>query len=227
PMHYKDITAAIIENKLVETVGKTPVHTVNAQLCSSKNLFKSLGSGIYCLVEESSKATAESTISSKACITASNLIQAYGMFWSREAVNWSKPKLLGLQSSEGAPINFNQMRGIYLLYDNREVIYVGQAIKQSILKRLTDHTKDRLTTRWNRFSWFGLDGVSDDGKIIKLHDPVTISIETLVDAFEGILIEGMEPRQNRKIGDNFGIEYLQKADDTVMTSKMIEHLLKK
>ena len=57
------------------------------------------------------------------------------------------------------------------------------------------------------------------------------SMENLANAFEAILIEGLEPRQNRKGGNDFGFEFIQVPDtemeDEKMTMKVIQKLLKK
>ena len=107
------------------------------------------------------------------------------------------------------------MRGVYLLYDFREVVYVGQAMgDSSIANRLKDHTRDRHASRWNRFSWFGIDKVdSDTGDIIATQDNISIDLNNLIDDLECLLIEEIEPRQNRKGGNNFGNEYYQYVSD--------------
>ena len=73
---------------------------------------------------------------------------AFGMFWRRESVEWSRnPKLLGMQQIGATPVDFNNQRGIYLLYDGREVIYVGRVTDRALGLRLYEHTVDRLATR--------------------------------------------------------------------------------
>ena len=153
------------------------------------------------------------------------------MFWSRENVDWRNANLYGCQNGSSSCINFKDQVGIYLLHDHREVIYVGQAIKQPISKRLADHCKDRLNGRWNRFSWFGFYGISDNGHLITddFHN-TNFSIENVANALEAILIEGLEPRQNRKGGNDFGYEFLQFIDPKIEKKKqreIIEKLLEK
>lgn len=240
PMHYRDITNAIIENNLIKTKGKTPANTVSAILTGNKDLFESLGEGEFKLttfgethglgkgsknVTDAPKGVGQSN-SQEEQHPFTKLIQSYGMYWVRDAINWhSNTRLLGVQSFGADAIDLSEMRGIYMLYDGREVIYVGQAT-DSILKRLIQHTKNRLATRWNRFSWFGIDGVGEDGKLIKIDNNVVTDINTLVDALEGILIEGLEPRQNRRQGDNFGFEYYQEIDREVAKRKLLSEVQK-
>ena len=73
--------------------------------------------------------------------------------------------------------------------------------------------------RWNRFSWFGLLPVSDEGEIGAL--PGSYIATDLIPALEAILIEALEPRQNRKRGDDLAaVEYLQKIDPAIEKKKM-------
>lgn len=143
------------------------------------------------------------------------IITSFGMFWRREAIEWvSTSKLLGMQQIGTTSVDFCKQLGIYLLYDGREVIYVGRSTKRPLGRRLYEHTIDRLSARWDRFSWFGLLPVSDKGKIGTL--PESYIATNLIPALEAILIEALEPRQNRKRGDDLGaVEYIQKIDPAI------------
>jgi len=89
---------------------------------------------------------------------------------------------------------------------------VGRATDQRLGKRLYQHTLDRLNGRWDRFSWFGLLKVTDDAKLVE-KDSASLSADTLIATMEALLIEGLEPSQNRKRGDDFrAVEYLQVRD---------------
>lgn len=77
------------------------------------------------------------------------------MFWRKDAVEWSStPKLLGMQKIGATPVDFFKQLGIYLLYDGREIIYVGRTTDRPLGRRLYEHTLDRLSVRWDRFSRF-------------------------------------------------------------------------
>ncbi len=41
----------------------------------------------------------------------------------------------------------------------------------------------------------------------------SIELKDMINAFEGIMIEGLEPRQNRKAGNEFGDEYIQISEN--------------
>lgn len=241
PMHYRDITNKIIDENLVGSYGKTPARTVSMTLTTSKRIFTRVDEGTYILSasaketvkKKNTNNTKEKQISPQdnmttSCASHEKLVPSYGMYWMRDAINWeSVPKLLGVESAGASPIDLSEMRGIYMLYDGREVIYVGQAIDRPIIKRLLEHTKNRLATRWNRFSWFGLDGIHpDSGKIIKQSEEFTSDLHSLANVLEGILIEGIEPRQNRKQGDNFGFEFYQEIDKEVLKDKLLSNLKK-
>lgn len=245
PMHYRDITDYVIGNNLVDTNGQTPANTVSRTLTTNNDIFEPLGEGEYKLTDVGEKyiinsPKKKSTKDSSTKIPKKDfkelsveaekqiLIPNYGMYWLREGINWEKhPKLLGVQSTGVPPIDLSEMRGVYMLYDGREVIYVGQALDRPILKRLIDHTKNRLANRWNRFSWFGVDTVDPNtAKVIISENTFKIDLSCLVNAFEGILIEGLEPRQNRKQGDNFGFEYYQEIDQEVRKNRLVSELSK-
>ena len=73
--------------------------------------------------------------------------------------------MFGVQTIGATPVNFDKQIGVYPLYDGREIMYIGQAITQTIGERLFQHTKDRLSGRWDRFSWFGLYSVNENGQL--------------------------------------------------------------
>jgi hypothetical protein len=124
-----------------------------------------------------------------------------------------------MQQIGATPVDFHDQLGIYLLYDGREVIYVGRTTDRPLGKRLYEHTLDRLSVRWDRFSWFGLLPVTEDGQIGNL--PATYVAAKMIPALEAILIEAMEPRQNRKRGDDLSaVEYLQKEDPSIAKKKI-------
>lgn len=74
---------------------------------------------------------------------------------------------------------------------------------------------------------FGIDNIhSDSGKIIRQSNEFSSNLHSLANVLEGILIEGLEPRQNRKQGDNFGFEYYQEIDKEILKGKLLSDLNK-
>ena len=94
-------------------------------------------------------------------------------------------------------------------------MYVGRA-EHSLGRRLHEHTVDRLNGRWTRFSWFGLYAVEESGALKASINFARIPVDLVIVTMEAVLIEGLEPRQNRKRGDGFrAVEFLQRSDATL------------
>lgn len=155
PMHYTDIVEEIAKRGLKNYRGATPANTVAAQISTSikdegaESPFVRLGPGLYAL-----KGFATSTIISTApdeletdseLSAPAGLVNAFGMFWDRSKVNWtSRPALYGQQPESTQKTDFSDQKGVYLLYDGREVVYVGRVTDSTLGKRLLVHTTDRL-----------------------------------------------------------------------------------
>lgn len=144
------------------------------------------------------------------------LISAYGMYWRRDYVQWNNsPKLLGAQQLGAKVVDFSRQIGIYVLYDGSRPIYVGQVFAPRLGVRLYEHTRDRLNGRWQRFSWFGLRPVGSGGVLADFEEPASL-LSPLVDTLEAILIEVVEPVQNRRMGNGFSaVEYIQAEDPEI------------
>jgi hypothetical protein len=231
PLHYKEITEKIISDGLRTSLGATPAATVNAQISASiKKLEDSspyvrVAKGTFTLSKKGTSLT--SAKKPPASLPDPDeeeeqyaIVSSFGMFWRREAIEWvATPKLLGMQQIGATPVDFTKQLGIYLLYDGREVIYVGRTTERPLGRRLFEHTIDRMSARWDRFSWFGLLPVSEAGALGKL--PSTFDATKMIPALEAILIEALEPRQNRKRGDDLAaVEYLQRIDPEIEKKKM-------
>ena len=208
-LHYTVIADRIISGGLRKNLGATPRQTVNSLLNQSPK-FKKVSIGIFALASKPENTIQEDEEDSVP------IISSFGMFWRREEVQWVTPnnlQLLGVQekSMQGKDlqeVNFSEQIGLYLLYDRREVIYVGRAKDSTIGKRLCDHLKDRLADRWDGFSWFGFLPVKDTGELGTLQ--TNYDSHRMISDIEAILIEALEPRQNRRRGDNLeAVEYLQ------------------
>ena len=230
PLHYAEIAQAIIDNGYRKQVGATPANTVAAYLAVSiqkhpnpKSPFVKVQRGVYDLRDAkrmpAEKQVEEQTDEAKEDASEMGLINAFGMFWSRDRVKWktSMPRLLGVQQSGSKQVNFTEQVGVYVLYDGRDPIYVGKAIDRRMGPRLFDHTRDRLTGRWNRFSWFGVRGVHANGELTPLPKAQTaLGIGSLIATMESLLIEGLEPPQNRRGGEEFkAAEFIQVIDPEI------------
>jgi len=153
----------------------------------------------------------------------STLIANMGLFWREDCVFWgasnNKGELLGklAGAKRSREVDFRRQRGIYVLYSEFRIIYIGQAGSgnASLFGRLKRHTRDDLAERWDRFSWFGLDPVLSSWRLAATVKRAAPNTETILNHIEGILIHATEPPLNRQ-GGSFGPDverYLQHRDD--------------
>ncbi|MEH0110759.1 hypothetical protein V6N00_13695 [Tersicoccus sp. MR15.9] len=157
----------------------------------------------------------------------SGLIAAFGMFWRRDSVDWrrsSAPPLHGHLAGSDIEVDFSEQVGVYLLHDGARTTYVGRVTKPRLGRRLFEHTKDRLSGRWDRFSWFGLRPVLVDGTLGEAAE--TFGTDLVVGTMEAVLIEGLEPVQNRRGGDYMtGQEYQQIVDPGLLQDQGLVALM--
>lgn len=233
-LSYTDIADYIAEQGLRSSLGATPAQTVNSIITTSikndgaSSPFVRVARGQYSL---SATAALGGTPSSNVTVVNSKeesaedetgLINAFGMYWSRQNVYWiTTPRILGQQQTGTTQVDFCQQRGVYLLHDGHSVVYVGRTTDQPLGVRLRQHINDRLNGRWDRFSWFGIYSVNEDGTL-DVSDPGHISVDSLIVTMEALLIEGLEPPQNRKRGDDFrAAEFLQLEDPEIQKSQIL------
>lgn len=158
------------------------------------------------------------------------IIGAYGTFWDRELVDWHTRawKLLGRRGRNAGTIqvaDFRRARGVYILYNDINVYYVGLASsKNGLGGRLHDHLKDEHGSRWTRFSWFSFDSPDDETPtdaegVLKVNDHYSgieqLDTSVLIRDLEALLQTAMQPLANKSI-TNFseGDEWLQVATQT-------------
>jgi hypothetical protein len=226
-MHYTDIAEAILSGGLKAQAGATPARTVNATIAVSmkgdtETPFKRVGPGLYALVDAGSDTPpALGPAAEDDTKEDTGLVNALGMYWARSAVRWtSAPCLWGRYDKHSTQVDFGPQQGVYLLHDRREVVYVGRTTDQPLGVRLRRHVDDRLGGRWDRFSWFGVFPVTEAGKL-DTKAAGSFDLATLIVTMEALLIEGLEPRQNRKRGDGFkAVEYLQVEDPQIEKERM-------
>jgi hypothetical protein len=235
PMLYTDIAEAVAEQGLRSELGATPAKTVNVAISTSINSdgedspFRRVSRGQYGLREFTDlKSPPISSPQpgpdiSEEVRSPAGLVNAFGMYWSRTHVLWSStPRILGQQQIGSTPVDFCQQHGVYLLHDGRAVIYVGRTTDQPLGVRLRQHISDRLNGRWDRFSWFGVYPVSESGQL-DIVTSETYSQNVLIATMEALLIEGLEPPQNRKRGDDFrASEFLQVEDPDIQKTQIIK-----
>ena len=153
------------------------------------------------------------------------MIQSYGLHWRIERVDWGRPKVRGTllgaasKSKNAHVVDFREQRGIYALYADYELVYVGQtgAGNDRLFNRLKTHKSDHLSERWNRFSWFGTQWVKKGTKELS-KDTASLGdgVEATLNILEAVAIALSEPRLNLQRGKwGNGTKYFQyyKNDD--------------
>jgi len=227
PLRSAEISELILSRGYFRTDGATPSATVGAQIYMSikndgdKSPFAKIGRGLFGLKDSIYPLKVDKNVGGEQKAGADTaqienekadaIIHSFGMYWQRDLVVWkTTPKMVGKQQASAKPVDFGKQKGIYILYDHHTVVYVGRSVDRPISRRLYEHTGDRLGSRWNRFSWFGLLDVTQEGGLIETK--FNNSIVTLIKTLESLLIEALEPPQNRKRGDEYAVEYIQDID---------------
>lgn len=141
----------------------------------------------------------------------SKIIRNMGLFWKRDEVLWKGDRKVGPKSLLGqragakraGNVDFWRQVGVYALYADYHLVYVGQAgigDKACIGTRLKKHTKDDLAGRWDMFSWFGLCKVKANLTLGARFGLAKATWNGIADILEGILIEVAEPPMNSQKG---------------------------
>jgi len=136
------------------------------------------------------------------------MIKSYGLHWSTDKVSWGQQGILGTllgaasRSSKARSVDFRNQRGIYVLYANYDLVYVGQtgAGSDRLFKRLKTHKSDHLSERWNRFSWFGTQWVTKANQLSTDTAAVSQTVEATLNILEAVSIAISEPRLNLQRG---------------------------
>lgn len=158
-LHYHEITERIIASGYRASLGATPAATVNAQISSSikrdreSSPYVRVAKGTFALRDRSALPTISATMTPgldglEESEEQYDIVSSFGMFWRKDAIEWiATPKLLGMQQIGATPVDFYRQLGIYMLYDGREVIYVGRTTERPLGRRLYEHALDRMSAR--------------------------------------------------------------------------------
>ncbi len=226
PMHYSRISDVIAKEGWRKKLGSNPASSVASTISQSltsegeNTPFVKISKSMFSLKNAGRTSVTQSTSVTSEEQGDTGFINAFGMYWKRDYVHWANkaPKILGQQQVNSKEVNFSNQKGVYLLHDGNKVVYVGRTTDQTLGVRLKQHTIDRLNGRWDRFSWFGIYAVKENGELSK--DPDNFNIENLIATMEALLIEGLEPPQNRRRGDDFSaVEFLQKEDPDIVKKR--------
>lgn len=168
------------------------------------------------------------------------IVRNMGLYWKRDKVRWKGNSGIGparlagtrLSAKTKGDADFWNQTGIYALYADYHLIYVGQAglsDKSCLGNRLKQHLTDDLAGRWNAFSWFGLQIVrGSDNKVGRRAGVSVSSRGHLANVLEGIIIEVAEPPMNSQ-GARFGrgVERYIQVDDSIDSNAATETRIRK
>jgi hypothetical protein len=114
-------------------------------------------------------------------------------------VDWDSRTLIGRRGLNGPEIDVYQERGVYVLYKDFEPVYVGKADMQELGLRLQLHRQSpRKGPRWNQFSWFGIRGLRNNGKLRASNAAFHPKKMELIATMEALLIATIDPRLNSR-----------------------------
>lgn len=231
PLEYAEIAERILTQGYYETDGATPRATVNAQITSSirrggeASPFVKIARGVFGLREmanaESAAIQPPVIVSSEAFVAVTeaevensdSIIRSFGMYWQRDLVIAVIQRYLA-SSRQWQPLLILAGRKVSTSSMTIILLCMSRSIDRPLGRRLYEHTIDRLGSRWNRFSWFGLLDVTPEGGLREL--PLVPSLVSMIGTLEALLIESLEPPQNRKRGDDFSaVEHIQDIDPEI------------
>lgn len=143
---------------------------------------------------------------------ANYLIGAHGMFWERDQVDWDAGRgqtyqLLGYRGGNSRThevCDFRRARGLYILYNDFRVTYVGRARgNEGLGSRLKMHDADGKKD-WSRFCWFAFDTVAPIPadpfwrEVLRDEGARDVSGDSAIDELEALMITafGLHTTQN-------------------------------
>jgi hypothetical protein len=129
------------------------------------------------------------------------LVRGYGQFWNPDIVSWSKKALVGTARPPDEPafqVNVWKADGIYILYRDFRPVYVGKAATQSLGVRLEAHLGDRLSGRWDMFSFYITSTLNRSYQNVRRPGGRHLNPKTVIDTLESLVIGVLDPPLNRR-----------------------------
>ena len=141
-----------------------------------------------------------------------SLFKNCGLFWNADDVYFGRQGGRGVnrgalrgvaEKTPSVEVDFRDQIGIYALYADFDLVYVGQVGAgdgQRLLARLRQHSQKDFKGRWNRFSWFGLRSVLAGGELSNENTTFHPSRAQVLNHIEGIILQFAEPALNGQEG---------------------------
>jgi hypothetical protein len=130
------------------------------------------------------------------------LLRYYGLHWDEQQVKWSGKGAAQRAVLKGKikrdEYDFGESRGVYALFKDFHLVYVGQAFARPLGLRLREHRQDYKAGRWDTFSWFSPSILTQKGRLKELPSLKTIKPRELVDTLEAFGILIADPHLNRQ-----------------------------
>jgi hypothetical protein len=124
-------------------------------------------------------------------------IQNYGEAWRVQQSNF------GRTSPRAIPVDFSAQIGVYILFDELRLVYIGRAgnpEEGTILSRVQSHHDTGDKGSWDTFAWFGFRPVGIDGTLRPLRES-TIWYDDEIRDMEALLVYVLKPPHNLRSGD--------------------------
>jgi hypothetical protein len=124
-------------------------------------------------------------------------IQNYGEAWRIAQSSF------GRTSPRAIPVDFSEQIGVYILFDDQRLVYIGRAgnpEEGTILSRVKNHRQMADKGNWDTFSWFGFRPVGIDGMLQPARDG-TLWYEEEIRDMEALLVYVLNPPNNLRSGD--------------------------
>ena len=173
------------------------------------------------------------------------MIRNYGLFWREDRIFWGwrgkqghlngqeVDNRTGKTKTTSRPIDFQYQIGIYALYYDFELVYIGQAGAstkdggkgRTLLDRFRDHRDNRHSGRWDRFSWFGVQNVKSNKELSDYYKAVTkVTNRQILDLFEAVPIALSEPKLNLQRGNlkDYATQYSQWYDPSELREQALQ-----
>lgn len=149
------------------------------------------------------------------------LISTFGTLWNPDVVDWgpadkkSRPKLWGsmVYNKKKITIDVCDGIGIYVLYKDYEIVYVGRAAGATLSGRLKNHLTNRMEGRWDSFSFYLVNKVSKtSAKLSPAPSVRQVKPKETTESIEALLIEIANPPLNRRMENLKGAVELEQVE---------------
>lgn len=133
------------------------------------------------------------------------IIKAYGQHWRPEWI-YNNGQISSRQCFKGAvnkngkkyEIDFWKTKGIYALYKDYRVVYVGKTNNMNLGSRIRTHVR-KTGGRWDTFSFFSFSSINYKTEEVQAQEQISnITRAQVIKNLEVIIIKSTNPSMNKK-----------------------------